>query len=196
MAWGVGCRTRARSVRQRVRAEGAHRASSQGPRTCGCGRSAIATGDSRMSTPPSTRSASRWWVRLKQETRGRCGSARSSHQADREEIDRCKAAYEANKEKAAKERAAHAATAEQAPPSPEMMRRVKAITTAAVEQQRAVVAAPSPAVPAAAKAPEPPAAVEDAESSSWPGPVGTVVILAVVVGFGVNLVRRKQAQSA
>ena len=117
-----------------------------------------------------------------------------SHQADREEIDRCKAAYKANKERAAQEGVAAnapSAPAPQAPPSAEMMRRVKAITTAAVEEQRSATP-PSAATETAAPAPE----VTLPEESTWTGTLGMVALLAVVVGLGVNLLRRRQAQSA
>ena len=59
-----------------------------------------------------------------------------SNGTDREETERCKATYLANKEKAAQETlAASAPAAALPPPSPEVMRRVKAITTAAIEEQ-------------------------------------------------------------
>src|SRR5262245_22373091 len=69
-----------------------------------------------------------------------------SHSADREEAERCKANYKSNKIKAVQEGVvANATGAPQAPPSAEVMRRVKAITTAAVEAERAA-AKPAPAV--------------------------------------------------
>jgi hypothetical protein len=61
-----------------------------------------------------------------------------SHAADKEEAERCKSNYKANKLRAAQEGvAANAPVAPHAPPSDEVMRRVKAIGTAALEEQRA-----------------------------------------------------------
>jgi hypothetical protein len=116
-----------------------------------------------------------------------------SHSSDKEEAERCKAAYKANKVKAAADGVvANAPATPQAPPSEEMMRRVKAITHAAVEAERA-----------AAKATEVPVPKEDdfvpyaaGPESSWTGTVMTVVLLAVGIGLGVNLFRRRQGQSA
>ena len=111
-----------------------------------------------------------------------------SHSSDKEEAERCKANYKANKVKAAEDGvAANAPAAPQAPPSDEVMRRVKAIGTAAVEEQHA--AAPSAPKVAAEY-------VEAVEESSWTGTLMKVALLAVVVALGVNLVRRRQAQSA
>lgn len=119
----------------------------------------------------------------------------TSHPTDHAELERCKAAYRSNKEKAARE-AAGVPTADPSAASPEVMRRVKAITTAAVEEQRAAAgaaapeaAAPEPAVQRATEAPTP-------EKSTWKGTVITVMLLAIGAGLGVNLVRRKQASAA
>ena len=70
------------------------------------------------------------------------------------------------------------------------MRRVKAITTAAVEAERATAKA---AKPAAAEEEE---FVRQPKESSRKSTLMTVVLLAVGVGLGVNLFRRRQAQSA
>lgn len=115
-----------------------------------------------------------------------------SHAADKEEAERCKATYKANKAKAAADGVvANAPVTPQAPPSAEMMRRVKAISNAAVEAERA-----------AAKEAKPP--VDENEDhdyieppeSSWKGTLMTAVLLIGGVGLGVNLFRRRQAQSA
>ena len=115
-----------------------------------------------------------------------------SHAADKEESERCKANYKANKVKATQDGVvADAPALPQAPPSPEVMRRVKAITTAAVEEQRAAAKAAAPVAPDEEELvgfPE--------ESSTWKGTLLNIVLLAVVIGLGVNLFRRKQGQSA
>jgi hypothetical protein len=113
-----------------------------------------------------------------------------SHAADKEEAERCKSSYKANKLRAAQDGvAANALAAPQAPPSDEVMRRVKAIGTAAVEDQRAETAS-APKIEATEEiAPQP-------EESSWKGTLLTVALLAVGAGLGVNLRRRKQAQAA
>ena len=113
-----------------------------------------------------------------------------SHPSDKEEAERCKANYKANKVKAAADGVvANAPAAPQAPPSEEVMRRVKAIGTAALEEQRATkVATPKVGDDHDYVAPH--------EASTWKGTLLTVVLLAILVGFGVNLFRRKQAQSA
>jgi hypothetical protein len=114
-----------------------------------------------------------------------------SHAADKEEAQRCKASYMANKVKAAQDGlTANATATPQAPPSEEVMRRVKAIGTAAVEEQRA-------AQEPAARIEEDTGSVPPApEESSWKGTMMTVVLLALGVVFGINMRRRKQAQSA
>lgn len=119
----------------------------------------------------------------------------TSHPTDLAERERCKATYQANKEKAVRE-AAGVPTADPSATSPEVMRRVKAITTAAVEERRATagVAAPEAEAPEAPvqQAPEAP----PREESTWKGTVGTVVLLAIGACFGVSLMRRKQGQAA
>jgi hypothetical protein len=112
-----------------------------------------------------------------------------SHSSDKDEAERCKASYKANKVRAAADGVvANAPAAPQAPPSEEVMRRVKAIGSAAVEDER-------PAKPAASK----PADLETSaapQKSTWKGALMMVVVLAVGVGLGVNLLRRRQAESA
>lgn len=116
-----------------------------------------------------------------------------SHSSDKEEAERCKANYKANKARAVQDGVvANTPAGPQAAPSEEMMRRVKAIGSAAVEEQRAAVKAVAPKVD-----PEddfvPNAASEE---STWKGTLLMVVLLAFGLGLGVNLFRRKQAQSA
>ena len=115
-----------------------------------------------------------------------------SHAADKEEAERCKATYKSNKARAAADGVvADAPATPQAPPSEEVMRRVKAITTAAVEAERAATKAGKPAA-----AEEEEEFVPQPEESSWKSTLMMVVLLAVGVGLGVNLFRRRQAQSA
>ena len=113
-----------------------------------------------------------------------------SHAADKEEAERCKASYRANKAKATQDGVvANAPATPQAPPSEEIMRRVKAIGTAAVEEQQAA-RAPAP------KVEEEQEYVAPAEESSWKGTLMMAVLLALGAAVGVSLRRRKQAQSA
>jgi hypothetical protein len=117
-----------------------------------------------------------------------------SNGTDRDEADRCKSAYHANKEKAAQEAlAARAPAVALPPPSPEVMRRVKAITTAAIEEKQA--AAESEPSPAAA-GPEDPPVARRAESSSSMSTIAVVLLVAALGGLGATVMRRKQAQSA
>ena len=117
-----------------------------------------------------------------------------SHQKDREEIDRCKAAYGANKEKAAKDGVvANAPTTAQAPPSEEMMRRVRAITAAAVEANRSAALAEAP--PPDEEQAESPSRSMEPESSSVTT-IGLALLLVVILGYGFTVARKKQAQSA
>jgi len=86
-------------------------------------------------------------------------------------MERCKGASQENKEKPARE-AAGVPTADPSATCPEVMRRVKAITTAAVEEQHAAArtAAPQAAAPeAVAQQPE----AAPPEESTWKGTVGT-----------------------
>jgi len=116
-----------------------------------------------------------------------------SHEKDHEEIDRCKGAYQANKEKAAQDGvAANTPATAQAPPSEEMMRRVKVITAAAVEAKRAAAQA---AAPQGEEEPEPPPGNVEAESSSMTT-LGLALLLIVILGYGFTVVRKKQALSA
>jgi len=113
-----------------------------------------------------------------------------SHAADKEEAERCKASYRTNKAQAAQDGVvANAPATPQAPPSEEVMRRVKAIGTAAIEPQQAA-RAPAAKIEDEEEHAAPP------EESSWKGTLLTVVLLALGAGLGVNLRRRKQAQSA
>ncbi len=120
-----------------------------------------------------------------------------SHQPDLEEIERCKAIYHANKEKAARNSGVVSSLATApAAASPETMRIVKSITSAAVEQTRAAVVAAAPPAPAAQPAQPAPVATEP-ESSSPVSMIGLALLGMVAVGFGAkNVIRRKQAESA
>jgi hypothetical protein len=131
-----------------------------------------------------------------------------SHAMDREEIDRCKAAYRANKEKAVREGVvANAPAAPQTPPSEEMMRRVKAITTAAIEEQQEATGAvpsnrtstePAPATqsaPANEAIPETPTLDIERETSSV-STIGLGLLAVVFLGYAFTLVRKRQASSA
>jgi len=119
-----------------------------------------------------------------------------SHQPNLEEIERCKGAYYANKEKAARDIAAtNALVTAQAAASPETMRMVKAITSAAVESKEAATAVPAPPE-AKQDSPTPPTA-EATESSSPMPTIGLALLGVVAVGFGAkNVIRKKQDQSA
>jgi hypothetical protein len=117
-----------------------------------------------------------------------------SHNTDLAEIDRCKATYQANKERALRDGWAVNPSTQEDVQSAEVMRRVKAITSAAVEENRVATQAPARPTPRT-HPPESPAMEASSENSSvWK--VGVVLLLVAVVGLGANAVRRKQAQSA
>ena len=117
-----------------------------------------------------------------------------SHATDREEIDRCKSAYHANKENAARDGVvANVSAVPQAPPSEEMMRRVKVIASAAIEAKRAADAAAAP--PADEAAPEVPVQEIVPETSSVTT-LGLALLVVGLLGYMIMMVRRKQAQSA
>jgi len=116
-----------------------------------------------------------------------------SHEKDREEVDRCKVSYRANKEKAAQDGVVSGGSAAaQAPPSAEMMRRVKVITAAAVEAERAAALAAAP--PAGDPEPEAPSPGAESESSSVPT-IGALLLIAAL-GYGFTVARKRQAESA
>lgn len=119
-----------------------------------------------------------------------------SHQSDREEAQRCMDTYKSNKEKAARNFAGTVGPeVSLATPSPEVMRRVKAITSAAVEERQA--GAPAAPPTANAQSQGAPASSAEAASSSSSAPTIAFVLLAVIlVGIGATVVRKKQAQSA
>jgi hypothetical protein len=115
-----------------------------------------------------------------------------SHEKDREEIERCKAAYHVNKEQATRDGVVpNGLAVAQAAPSPEMMKRVKAISAAAVEKEREaalVAAGPQP------DPEEPPAPQQEVSS---PTTMIAIVLLGVILlGLGANVMRRKQTGSA
>jgi hypothetical protein len=119
-----------------------------------------------------------------------------SHQPNLEEIDRCKGAYYANKEKAARDIADTKALATaQAAASPETMRMVKAITSAAVENKEAATVVPAP--PEAKQDSPTPLTAGAAESSSPMPTIGLALLGVVAVGFGAkSVIRNKQDESA
>ncbi len=144
--------------------------------TCACGRSATATDDSRTSKPTSTRNASASWGRAEARDARALHVCEVSHATDHVEIERCKATYQTNKEKAAREGVAvKEPAAQQDVPSPEVMRRVKAITSAARrgELGPAPPAAPTTVTP---KPRAPPRSSVQTESSS----VSTVGVVLLV----------------
>jgi hypothetical protein len=117
-----------------------------------------------------------------------------SHEQNREEVDRCKASYRANKEKAAQDSVVtDAPAAAQAPPSEEVMRRVKVITAAAVEANQSAELAAAP--PPTEEKPEPPAGNMEPESSPVKM-IGLVLLAVVFLGYMCTVARKKQAQSA
>jgi hypothetical protein len=116
-----------------------------------------------------------------------------SNAQDPAEIERCRAAYQANKEKAVRDGVVpNASAVAQTPPSAEVMRNVKAITAAAVEANRA----------AAGNDAAPPAPVEEAAPSKQPeessvlSTVGIVFLVLALLGLVAALARRRQAASA
>ena len=118
-----------------------------------------------------------------------------SHATDHVEIDRCKAAYQTNKERSLRDGwAVNQTPAQQNVPPPDVMRRVKAITTAAVEDNRA--AAQTPATPTAGTPAPASPAIEVSDETSSVTKVGVVLLLVALVGLGAGRLRRKQAQSA
>ena len=112
------------------------------------------------------------------------------------EIERCKGAYRANKEKAARDIAAtNALAAAQAAVSPETMRVVKAITSAAVEGAQPATAVP--ASPEARQDSPTPLTAAAAESPSPVPTIGLALLGVAAVGFGAkNVIRKKQDESA
>jgi len=104
------------------------------------------------------------------------------------EVDNCKAAYDANKARLAQANSHPDAAA--APVDADTMRKVRAITTAAVEHDR--VRVEPAAVPAASEAAPAPAEVD---ASFWsPATVlGFGVAFMLVLGVGSMVARRKQS---
>jgi|KBSSwiStaDraftv2_1062776.scaffolds.fasta_scaffold192660_2 hypothetical protein len=119
-----------------------------------------------------------------------------SLQPNLEEIERCKGAYYANKEKAARDIAAtHALATAQAAASPETIRMVKAITSAAVENKEGASVVPPP--PEAKRDSTTPLTAEATESSSPMPTIGLALLGVVAVGFGAkSVIRKKQDESA
>ena len=116
-----------------------------------------------------------------------------SNAQDPVEIERCKAAYQANKAKAVQDGGdPNAPAVAQAPPSAEVMRNVKAITAAAVEANRAA-AGNDAAPPAPAEEEAPP---KQPEESSVLSTIGVVVLVLALLGLVAALARRRQTASA
>jgi hypothetical protein len=115
-----------------------------------------------------------------------------SHALDPVESERCKSAYLANKQKAAQDGVVAGTPASpQAPPSPEVMRSVKAIVSVAVEKDRAASANAAP--PAA---PEEEPAIQPPEESSMVSTVGVIFLVLLLLGLAATIKRRRQAVSA
>jgi len=102
----------------------------------------------------------------------------TNHARDPEEVARCKATYLQNKQAAAQSGyVPNAAPRTQAPPTPEELKRVKAIAAAAVERDKeAARAAAAAAVAAAPAEPEEPIVVVEEES-------GFPVSIVLALGF-------------
>ena len=122
-----------------------------------------------------------------------------SHERDREEAARCKAAYKANKQKAAQEGYAPAAAAQPVPaqrpaaPPPDVMRKVRAIAEAAVEQDREATSAEAAAAPEAA---DPEIAPVPAEAYEFWSPmtlIGTLSLCMLILAVTTTIGRRKLA---
>jgi hypothetical protein len=106
-----------------------------------------------------------------------------SYGNDQAEIDRCTSAYRVSRERPAQGGSVSNATATAAPPlSPEMMRKVKAIASAAVEQNGTAAAEAAPADPATSH-----------EGSSTISLVLTGALAIVLLGIGATVIIRNQA---
>ena len=122
-----------------------------------------------------------------------------SHERDREEAARCKAAYKANRQKAAQEGYAPSAAAQPVPvqrpaaPPPDVMRKVRAIAEAAVEQDREATSAEAAAAPAAV---DPEVAPVPAEAYDFWSPmtlIGTLSLCMLILAVTTTIGRRKLA---
>jgi len=120
-----------------------------------------------------------------------------SHERDREEAARCKAAYKANRQKAAQEGYAPSAAAQPvqrpAAPPPDVMRKVRAIAEAAVEQDREATSAEAAAAPAAV---DPEVAPVPAEAYDFWSPmtlIGTLSLCMLILAVTTTIGRRKLA---
>lgn len=116
----------------------------------------------------------------------------TSNGTDREEAERCKTAYHENKQRAAQETlAANSPAGTLPPPSAEVMRRVKAITTAALEEKRAAQVEAG-----AVEEPEPVPVIQPQPEPSSLSTMSIVLLVVALAGVGATVMRRKQAQSA
>jgi hypothetical protein len=113
-----------------------------------------------------------------------------SHATDLAEIERCKAVYQSNKERAARE---GVAVRDLEAPSPEIMRRVKAISGETLEDTPALPRlVPPPAVPRQSE----PAAVNDPTESPAVSAMDVILLVIGALALGAGFMRRKTAQSA
>jgi hypothetical protein len=118
----------------------------------------------------------------------------TSNSRDPEEVARCKLTYQQNKEKATQHGYVPDAPAQpQAPPTAEELRRVRAISAAALEKNREVAAEAAAANPAPVAEVAPPAAEEESGSSHTL--VIALVFGVVLLGGAAIMSRRKQAEA-
>jgi hypothetical protein len=109
-----------------------------------------------------------------------------SHDKDPQEAARCKANYRANRQHAAQHGLVPDSAAQHEAPTPKMMQKVRAITAAAVETDRAASAASAPAAPEAALSdPQAGATAPEAEDAFNPLSIvrGLSPILLIVATF-------------
>jgi hypothetical protein len=120
-----------------------------------------------------------------------------SHERDREEAARCKAAYKANKQKAAQDGyVPNTAAQPLAAPSPDVMQKVRAIAEAAVEHDREAASTEAAAAPAAASAAaaEPELERGTAETHEFWSPmtlIGTLSLCMLILAVTATIGRRK-----
>ena len=121
----------------------------------------------------------------------------TSHAGDPAEAAHCKSAFQANKAKAAQDGfVPNAPVQARADASPEVMKKVKAIASAAVERDRA--AAVTSDARAEPEPDEPPAVSADNSSEFWSPMtiVGTLSVAILLLGVASLVGRRKQASVA
>jgi hypothetical protein len=120
----------------------------------------------------------------------------TSNPRDPAEVNRCKSTYLENKERAAHNGMLPNTPAQPiAPPTAEDLKRVRAITAAAMEKKREeAAAAAATAEPAAAPA-EPTPAPEDQESGTSSTLIIALLLAAGLLGGGAYMARRKQSEA-